>query len=149
MSAQDNKQRDTCSQEVLSGSRPWQIHKSWSIYPPSFPPRRSAHSARPAPRSARWPPFFRSKFASFFGTDFWPIWGRLGSLLGGHFGPLGPPSSLKKPSRGVLKAYHLQKRRKSRNAVSPRRNPILRPPRPPKMGPRSAQDHPKRLLRPF
>ena len=35
------------------------------------------------------------------------------------------------------------------NAVSPRRNPILRPPGPPKMGPRSAQDRPKMVLRPF
>ena len=124
--------------------RPWQIHKSWSIYPPSFPPRRSAHSARPAPRGGCQQPFFRSKFASFFGTDFWPIWGRLGSLLGGHFRPLGPPSSLKMASRGVLKAYLCQKRRFcSHTTFSNTKTAFWTPrqrPKQPKIGPRRLQD---------
>ena len=120
--------------------RPWQIHKSWSIYPPSFPPRRSAHSARPAPRGGCQQPFFRSKFASFFGTDFWPIWGRLGSLLGGHF----------RPSWASKFAQDGLKRRLESLSLS--KTPILLPYYvfqyencflDPKTAPKTAQDRPK------
>ena len=110
------------------------------LFPPGGP---RIPPGRPQEGGARQP-FFRSKFASFFGINFWPIWGRLGSLLGGHFRPLGPPSSLKMASRGVLKAYLCQKRRFCSHTTfsntktafwTPRRRPKR-----PKIGPRRLQD---------
>ena len=115
------------------------------VFNPSFnPPRSPAQSARP-PQKVCWVgPFRRSKFRSFLDFDFGRFRGRLGSLLGGHFGPLGPPSSLKMPSRGHLKAYLCQKRRFCSHTTfsntktafwTPRRRPKR-----PKIGPRRLQD---------
>ena len=112
--------------------------------PPKYPPRGPAHSAGPTKKVCTVGPFLHSKFGSFFDFDFGRFRGRLGSLLGGHFGPLGPPSSLKMPSRGRSKAYLCQKRRFCSHTTfsntktafwTPRRRPKR-----PKIGPRRLQD---------
>ena len=64
-------------------------------------------------------------------------------LLGLHFGASWPPKSTQDRPKSPLDTLFFQKRDFSRNAVSPRRNPILRPQDGPKTAPKTTQDRPK------
>ena len=57
--------------------------------------------------------------------------------------PLGPPNRPKIGPSHLLTPHFFQKGDFSRNAVSPRRNPILRPQDGPKTTPKTSQDRPK------
>ena len=120
--------------------RPWQIHKSWSIYPPSFPPRRSAHSARPAPRGGTQAGLFSIKIRIAF-------WYRFLADLGPSWVPLGGSFSASWASKFAQDGL---KRRLESLSLS--KTPILLPYYvfqyencflDPKTAPKTAQDRPK------
>ena len=86
------------------------------------------------------------KIDQFFDVTLVSFLVRLGSLLASLLGPLGRPNRPKIGPSRLLTADFCQTRDFSRNAVSPRRNPILRPQDVTQDDPRSIQDGSKTIL---
>ena len=84
-------------------------------------------------------PYFDNFFASISDSILDSIWARLELLLV----PFGSPNRVKLGPKCVLSDHLFENVDFSRNALSPRRNPTLRPQDDPKTAPKTTQDRPK------
>ena len=86
-------------------------------------------------------PLNSTQLTSLFDPPWPPFWSLLAPQIG--------PRSAQDRSKSPLEALLFQKRRFSKNVVSPRRNPILRPQDGTQDDPRSTQDGSKTIFKTF